>query len=240
MIINLYFSWKTGSTFARKYFKDVCKISGINYVHVVTNDKPKIKYNNNYCMCLYRVPNENNFNNKNKNEYNIIQLRDPRDVIVSAYYSMAYTHPYGSKTEKIHESIQKQGIDSFAINKYAVTLKVFENTINVSKKMNNINFINYSTMVLNFEQWVKQTTEHFNITSQQKNKLFETYKHEFENINEITETELKLINPTAKFDIKYHKRKMIPGDYKQKLKPATVKILNDKFSNVLEFMSKIN
>jgi len=237
MIINLYFSWKTGSNFARKYFKNLCEISNIEHIKITDNNKPKTKHNN-YCVCLYRIPNEKHFN-KNTTEYNIIQLRDPRDVLVSAYYSMAYTHPYGARTAEIHQAVQKKNIDNFIIENYKTTLKIFEDTIKISKQMNNVDFVNYSMMVLNFEEWVKQTTKHFNITSQQKDKLFKKYKNEFENIKEITENELKLID-TKNFDIKYHKRKVIPGDYKQKLKSSTIQLLNEKFINILDFMKSKN
>jgi len=87
-------------------------------------------------------------------------------------------------------------------------------------------------MVIDFKAWSNKATQHFDITKAQKQSIYSKFKHEFENIKETTEQELA--NGKTK-----HTRKMLPGNYKEKLNPNTIKILNDKFKNSLNFIDKI-
>jgi len=235
--INLFYIGKSGSIFARKYFQDVCKLSGHKCIPIAHNNYSKLK--DNCCAILYHFPKKLIISDEK--EYSIIQLRDPRDILVSSYFSMAYTHPYGPNTKKIQANTQKNGIEGFIKNNYKNTLDAHNMIINNSKDSNNIIYVKYSEMIFNFKNYVDKISEPFNLNEAQKLQLYNMYKKDFENITEIPEQTLKAhCNEVKNGEInKFHKRKMLPGDYKEKLMPQTIEFLTEKFADVLKFINSV-
>jgi len=246
--IKIYTTWKAGSTFTRKFFNYAAELKYMQIVKLTSaqgkfvplkshkeKNPQKIELesnlpNTNYCAIVYRYfPLKNSLNNSNI--IHILQIRDPRDVLVSLYFSLAYIHPYANNTSVVRNKMKKTNIDKFVIDN-SIYFEEIYNDLSLTINYKNVQYLNYNEMITNFESWSKKATQHFDLNTNQQNLIYNNFKHEFENIKETTEQEL------ASGKIK-HTRKMLPGDYKEKLNPNTIKILNDKFKNSLNFIDKI-
>lgn len=230
MKIKVYTIWKAGSKFTRNYFAELASKKNLNVVKLTAsrfqNNPKNIELSaklpeNNYCAILYRFfPEEKTL--KDQSIQHIIQLRDPRDVLVSLYYSMAYSHGYGNKemADKIHKRTQQTPIDKFVLENSDYFYDVYK-TLKISTKYKNVTYLKYSDMVLNFPKWNKVSCSVFEADEK---TILSKFKNEF---------------LLKKENITKHKRKMIPGDYKEKLEPKTIKILNNKFKKIIQLIEEI-
>src|SRR6056297_623777 len=146
----------------------------------------------------------------------ILMIRDPRDVLVSNYFSIAYSHPLPPKYSNKHvdflelrKHARNSTIDEFV--KYDlprvkhILLKYNDLLI---KNYSNIYLTKYEDMISNFEKWF--------------NKLIAYSELEIGDdlFNSILKKNRDL--KPQKENINKHIRKGIAGDYKNKLKKETI------------------
>lgn len=152
----------------------------------------------------------------------IFFVRDPRDILVSMYYSFGFTHPWSphrdirAYQEERRERIQKMTIDDYAIHT-APELKEKFDTIRLLKKWAADSLLlRYEDMIDNFDEFYRQLREFVQLNGSVREELFrQTRPREAE-------------HPTD------HKRKGQPGDYKEKLKPAAIHEINGILENTLK------
>lgn len=175
----------------------------------------------------------------NMEDYNVIvHLRDPRDVLVSMFYSYCYSHDGEIEGNTgYRKKVSDAGIDNFVLNmtsgkppirRYGTgqpllmgnVLERYENYVANLLGRPNVTFIKYEEMVTDFPGWLNKLLLPFDI--QNKNNItrifLEACKNEFDVSNE---------------DIWKHKRRVTPGSHREKLEPETIAELNKRFSNVL-------
>lgn len=173
----------------------------------------------------------------------ILHLRDPRDVLVSMYFSYCYIHlgeiPGNTGYRK---EVADLGIDEFVLQKateetlsyrgdYGTGGHVQHLTGNLVKKYQdyienilpraNVTFLKYEDMVLNFKSWLEEFIKPFPLADRDAV------------INNLAEKSSDLF-PARNQDVMAHIRHVTPGDHKNKLKPATVEKLNIIFKPVLQ------
>jgi hypothetical protein len=158
----------------------------------------------------------------------ILMVRDPRDILVSWYYSIAFSHSIPPVTSNRHEEYIRK-------RKNAQEIKIDDHVISESDRVFNIldryqtelldqyphvYLTSYEKMTSNFEGWLKGILDacELEINSQNFLKLVE---------------ENKQLQPKEE-DIYKHIRKGKPGDYLDKLQPETIEYLNIKFSPILD------
>jgi hypothetical protein len=246
--IKVYSTWKTGSTFLRNFFATAAQLKNLNIVRLhkaqgqfvplpsFQKAKPKeielstVLPNNNYCALVYRFfPTEKTLNNTDI--IHLIQIRDPRDVLVSLYFSLGYIHDYGKNTKNVRDKIQKIDINTFVLKNSFYFEEIYKDLF-ISTKYKNVQYLSYKDMVINFKTWANNNVKYFNLNEQQKESLYLQHYSQFENIKETSKEEL-LKGPTK------HNRKMLPGDYKEKLNDETIDILNKKFKSILELIDNL-
>lgn len=166
----------------------------------------------------------------NIDDYKIILvLRDPRDVIVSAYYSI-YSHimPTLEKKEKRQNRVNRRkllrelSVDDYVINKLnsdSQFLNRYYEYYNELMDKPNVLFLKYEDMVTNFEPWLERLLEFLNLDVDPG--LIAEIK---------AGADFKVTNE----DIYKHRRQVTPGDHKRKLKPETIAVLNEKTDEVLK------
>jgi len=155
----------------------------------------------------------------------IFQIRDPRDCIVSLYFSYRYSHPEpgnGSVTplfDSLRKEARQSNIDEYAIKKIDEYLKRFRIINSLMDKFQNHILVRYEDMVLCFRQWLSDISDFLGVNPSQ----------------ETLGALMKLANfDVAKEDVNLHKRQVTPGDFSRKLAPETQKKLTEAFSCYLE------
>ena len=179
---------------------------------------------------LYTVFSEMFYDVVDFKKYNIVfSIRDPRDILVSNYYSSAFSHSLppisGNKRKdfiKMREWVKSVEIDEYVLAESERVYNVFDKyKTELIEKHPNVAVLKYETMVSDYSQWLSQ------LSAKTEMKLSHTLQ------NELTESFHK--NRSKKEDINAHTRKGVAGDYLEKLKPETIKTLNNKFQQLLDF-----
>lgn len=158
----------------------------------------------------------------------LLGVRDPRDMLVSSYYSQAISHPVpdknGSKYDdfmKRRERARESSIDQYVLEESIKMNSIFEKYYNLLlKPYKNVYVTKYEDMVYDFNDWLNGLLNYCDL------QVSEELRKKIINDNE-------KMKP-AKEDIKKHLRKGMPGDYKEKLQQATIQQLNETFSKTLE------
>lgn len=158
--------------------------------------------------------------NENSESKVILVLRDPRDVLTSQFFSIAYSHPVLTNRfiEKRKHALAV-GIDQHVKDMSDRFLNTYTNYINNYLGKNNVLLVRYEDMVVNFPHELKKILEFIDYSKTEEALNFWTKNPPFEINNE---NHLK------------HKRKVTPGDYNDKLKPETIQFLNEKYKIVLQ------
>lgn len=157
----------------------------------------------------------------------LLMLRDPRDVITSAYFSFRYSHSLPKSKSRRQtllinrDKLSKQSIDDYAIESINTWLNRYTYYCNSLLGRQNVKFVKYETMVSDFNTWLNTVIDFLEIDVDQ------------ETVNKITN---KVDFIVKEENIYSHKRQVTPGDHKRKLKLETIEILNTKFSEVLELL----
>lgn len=159
----------------------------------------------------------------------IFMTRDPRDLLVSSFFSFGWSHPtpkYGSnKTNDFinrRREIQSKKIDEFVISE---SEKVFSRFTKYQEELiekhKNIHLTSYEKMNCDFKNWLNEIINYagFNLSEQFISEIIENNK----------------IIKTGKENPKKHMRKGVPGDYKEKLSPETISYLNKKYYKTLMY-----
>jgi len=159
-------------------------------------------------------------------DYRVIcMLRDPRDVLTSLYYSVAYNQvDPGRKSGGIKgfRAYRKETlgmtIDDFVLKEADGFLSRYKIYCKEFLKRDNVLFIRYEDMICDFKDWLERILNFLNI--------------------EISEGTKKAIIEKASGSVKKenksrHRRKVTPGDHKEKLRSDTIKELNRKYGEIL-------
>ena len=155
----------------------------------------------------------------------IIQIRDPRDCITSAYYSFAFSHAVPDQPDKRRDFLSRRerilnaSIDEYVISKageYRYRMTIIRELMSSHQ---DILVLKYEDMVEDTEHWLKSLTDFIDLP-----------------LEEELATRIK---SRAKFDVEEedpsnHRRQVKPGDHKRKLKPETILKLNEVLRDELE------
>lgn len=158
----------------------------------------------------------------------LLVLRDPRDLLVSRYFSISVSHipPYGPSEKYDMFISQRQTAQSMTIDEYVVAEsdRVYEGfsryKMQLVDKYPNLYITRYEQMVNNFPSWLDELLERsqLTITPEFRQGLLEQNQR---------------MRPKDE-DVRRHLRKGKAGDYKEKLKQETIYSLNKKLGSILD------
>jgi hypothetical protein len=173
----------------------------------------------------------------------ILHLRDPRDVLVSMFYSYCYIHPGEiAPNTGYRQAVAAEGIDAFVLGKsseasmnyrgdYGTGGHVEELIGNVPTRyrdytkhllgMPNVTLVKYEDMVTDYRGWLANFIKPFPLDNREK-------------VVETLAAQAPAMFPKRTHDLMNHVRHVTPGDYKAKLKPSTIRQLDEIFSDTLE------
>lgn len=223
---------KSASTFLVTFLKDLAQISG--HVHIDINgffaskgQKGKLLQENAsflnsifYTKGYIYGPLRNYLPVPNLSHYPVvIILRDPRDVLTSQYFSIKNTHPLITpQLIRRREKANSTGIDEHVIEQSDRFLKTYEAYIKNVLHRPNVLLVKYEDMIKDFNTFLQLINKHAQL--------------------QLNDEQLKMLDRSDQFKMKgedtsSHKRKIISGDYKEKLQADTISFLNRKFKTVL-------
>ena len=155
----------------------------------------------------------------------ILLVRDPRDAIVSAYFSFANSHRQPGKGPALtqflerREQIKTLDIESYALGQSTQVKRDFDNYNQYLTKNSLLKVYRYEDIIFDKANWIEDMLQFLNLSlnSAQLSKIAD--KHD--------------IVPKAE-DVSQHVRKVKPGDHREKLSPECIAKLNETLGEVLE------
>lgn len=161
----------------------------------------------------------------------IVHLRDPRDMLVSYFFSDAYSHPVAegrfNRAENERLRWREKGIDAYVDERlgHGLIRARYQHYLSEFGYGERALILRYETMVTGFDKWLERLLRYISP---------DLYKKHFAELHARHKKEFVL---PAREDIMRHKRKMLPGDYRQKLKPETIERINLEFADVMSRLS---
>ena len=156
----------------------------------------------------------------------IFQIRDPRDILCSEYYSFGWTHTekdFTDEEKKIREQIRNQSIDEYLLEEEGATWRLARRLKPLLKNADlpNVTLVTYEEMVTDFGSWLQKVIQPFEFGSFRRSLLLTTFRAKYKNE----------FRPDPKNS---HKRNVTPGEHRRKLKPETIAELNQRLAPYLE------
>ncbi len=230
---------KCGSSLLNKIFVDICRILDIPCVPI-----PELafeqgisteKWDNcssltstildGYCHRGYRhfplfIKDSKIFQQRKK----ILLVRDPRDAIVSAYFSFSKSHLLPESGEirdnmlKTRRNLQNMELENYAVGQAVNVKEAFDRYHQYVPHNSQLKIYRYEDIIFNKAEWITDMLDFLGLTLKkaQINRIAE--KHD--------------IVPQWEEPSK-HIRRVKPGDHKEKLSPACIEKLNEILSEVL-------
>ena len=150
----------------------------------------------------------------------LLILRDPRDVLVSHYYSAKYSHEVSTtKMLQKRRMTQGQDIDEFVLERLEEFAKIYEQyKLNILPLEGTI-FVRYEDMISNPKDFIIKLYKILNINI------------DIEHIEEIVRNRMAMPKREDKYS---HRRSGKSGQYLEKLNSKTVKAINSRLANVID------
>ena len=221
---------KSGTMFLYQFFKRLA--AQHQYSFYSANNQPPnelvvLPHDSKFCCCPLRAFEIDPAWSELSNLFRIYHVRDPRDMLVSEYFSFGWSHlaegAEGNKLVGRRQEIQKMSIDDYVLNQpefsnWPLEQKFYplvERDLCPDSEL----LVKYETMVTGFPVWVAKVIRPFGgrFPRIAAARLAWKYRNEFQ--------------PSGKGT---HKRAITPGDFRKQLRPDTIAILNKRFARVIE------
>lgn len=154
----------------------------------------------------------------------ILHLRDPRDVLVSLYYSLRYSHsiPNANKNVALNMRSTREAISLIDINEFVLEeapriKKVYSNYLEGFANLNSLWISKYEEMIGDFTGWLVKACRFLEVENPAK--MVEILK----GMQSVEVSENK----------NNHKRQVTPGDHLRKLNSDTICKLDMALKDVL-------
>ena len=229
---------KSASMFLFSFFRRLAERNGMEYFSPNLPNGGRFPQPDNlptkFCVCPQRSFVINDESLAATPVRRIFHVRDPRDIIVSEYYAVAHIHPVEQESLRQRRSEVKQmTVDEYALGqpefsenpleqKFRPLLHRIQQEERASDHSPDI-IVKYETMVTQFHRWAADVVKPFGFATPRLAavRLAWKYRREF-------------IPPKPGSNVMTHKRRITPGDFRNKLSPDTVKVLNKRFAPILE------
>ncbi len=216
---------KSGTMFLYQLFQRLARARKIEFYssnHATPNDQfvtPEIDHD--FCLCPIRTfaDGPTCFGSHLRIK-RIFHVRDPRDVLVSQYFSYGWRHTeegFNPGRQRQRESIRSMSIDEYVLNQKSVVQPLKRNYADLIHRQPYAlrSVVRYEQMVLDFPSWLERVLApfEFRMPGIVKTRFAFRYRNEFQ----------------AESDPRAHKRNVLPGDYLRRLQPQTIDQLNAIF-----------
>lgn len=151
----------------------------------------------------------------------IIFVRDPRDLLVSEYYSYGKSHGFSNVPEimdrqlRLRDKITKLSLDEYVLDAVDRKIASFSVATSVVNQSSSCLLLRYEDMINQFDKFSLALKSSLPISQSVLDKIYSASR------------------PISAEDVNSHKRSGIVGSYNSKLKDETVRELNSRLANVL-------
>ena len=226
---------KTGSTLLNQMLADVCQIAnvplfcpemiefrnGLPLGDLDLSVQSRFRQRG-YCFSGFRTFPKYLEDFDLKQMRKIFLIRDPRDMVVSRYFSAKISHPIakgelGEKMKKLREQVASKGVDEYSLwYSKVISFQFTDYARNIFDS--NVKIFRYEDVIFEKRKWLTDTLDYAGID------ILESQIHEIADKYDIV--------PDVEDETK-HIRRVTPGDHKIKLKPETIEQLNNTFADML-------
>ena len=246
--IIAYTTHKAGSMVLHRILKDICELNRIRYYspskaqlpfdRMFAGDDFIAKKGGCFGPIRFFVPTK-----AIADASVILHLRDPRDVLVSMFYSYCYMHAGEIEAHTgYRKEVAEAGIDRFVLDMvgeafyeyhgdYGIgsrykqhvgtVLDRYERYLSELLSRPNTIAVSYEEMVLSFPSWLEKIVSAFDLKDPDETRAVVAARH----ANSVA---------AGEEDAWSHKRKVTPGDHREKLQSETIRRLDQIFAPVLD------
>ena len=222
--------------FLYKFFADLCRKTDcpLYSVHNSPSNETAVSKDtrDRFVLCPVRNFDCESFQFPNLDRVNyLLQVRDPRDILVSEYFSLGWRHTsenWSDQAKERRRKIQSITIDEFVLDESLhgkrPLLERMEPALRLAQQ-DNVEVVKYETLVTEFPVWLKTVLRFAGLDEAQRleSGLIRQYKYEFKPDQSDSG----------------HKRNITPGDHKTKLAKQTIAALDERFSPILQQLDYI-
>jgi len=229
---------KSGSTLLHGLMADICKMNQMPVIDIpsgafqsgtkfqnITSDVNRIIHERGYAYLGFRaIFQKFKLEINVDNVKNILLLRDPRDVLVSLFFSQKFSHILPKKGDsrdsmlKNREMLKKLGLDEFVLGRAKVVKRTYENYAFLHK-CKQLKMYRYEDVIFEKEAWIHDMVSFLGMSISDKQMQYLLNRYDI-----LPDEE----NPHA------HIRQVKPGNYKKHLSQECIEQLNEIFSDVLK------
>lgn len=156
----------------------------------------------------------------NEHDKYLINIRDPRDCMVSGYYGFLKLHGKGLDNPENLKKYNK-GIDLYVIEDLLLMYKQnYNEYIKMIDEVDGFKVIKYEDMVTDFTEWFSSFYSYFGLSAAHYAECHDHCKPFFDPVSE---------------DENKHKRQMMPGDYKRRLTSKSIDLINTELEEILTY-----
>jgi len=235
--IYFYSLHKAGTSLFTHILRNTTELTHIDYETMLFDNAHTgqcIYQKHNYIYGVFRIqePNQSRIyseilKNVSRKEFAagktaIFFIRDPRDILVSLYYSMGRSHvtspnpQIANELQVFRKNMSALSIDEFVIRDIPKILKRFEILYDLSRACKRHVILKYEDLINDFEGFMRDLSKYITIPDEIKEEI-----HIASRPNKIE-------------DLLAHKRSGQIGQYKTKLKAETILELNRALKPILE------
>lgn len=149
-------------------------------------------------------------------------IRDPRDILVSSYYSFGFSHQLSSNPTvqkrqlKLRGKISNQTIDEYVITHVDQQIEKFNRLGKLFNSCKNGSILRYEDLINDYETFIDNFQNHIQLNQKSINNLY------------IASRPKEIEDPSS------HHRSGQVGGYQKHLQHETIDILDGKLSNIIK------
>ena len=244
-----YTTHKAGSMVLHRVLKDICELNRLRY-YSPNESKTQLPFERIFAGSDFMARKRGCFGpirffvpSKAIAEASIIlHLRDPRDVLTSMFFSYCYMH--AGEIERhtgYRKAVAEAGIDRFVLDMVGAQFYQYRGDYGIGSRYKkhvgtvldryeryltellgrpNTTVVSYEEMVLSFPSWLEKIIGAFDLPDPEETRAVVAARH----ANSVA---------AEKEDVWSHKRKVTPGDHREKLQAVTIRQLDQIFAHVL-------
>lgn len=148
-------------------------------------------------------------------------VRDPRDILVSSYYSFGFTHSLSNVEEvrehqlEVRKSVKEKSLDEYVLSEADTQVKYFKKMYELTETCKRDTILRYEDMIHNFDDFAEKLCEYVSIEDTVLEGLYQRSR------------------PKQSEDALSHRRSGRVGGFRDKLQKATIQAVNKKMIGIL-------